>query len=40
MQLGTTDVRNFCAEFDNAYGKALHIYMRITKNKNPTFVDV
>ena len=35
----TTDVRNFCAEFDNAYGKALHIYMQITKTK-PNFVDV
>ena len=35
----TTDVRNFCAEFDNAHGKALHIYMQITKTK-PNFVDV
>ena len=35
----TTDVRNFCAEFDNAYGKALHIYMQITKTK-PNFVGV
>ena len=28
-----------CAEFDNAYSKALHIYMQTTKTK-PNFVDV
>ena len=34
----TIDVRNFCVEFDNAYGRALHSLMQITKTK-PNFVD-
>ena len=32
-------MQHFCFEFDNAYGKTLHIHMQITKIK-PNFVDV
>ena len=35
----TADVRNFCVEFENAYGKALHIHMQTRKTK-PDFLDI